>query len=69
MVPAGTPRDIINRLNAEFGRILKLPEVRDRLLPIGIEPTHSTPEELGAHIRAESEKWGKIIRDIGLKIQ
>ena len=56
MVPAGTPRDIINRLNAEFGRILKLPEVRDRLLPIGIEPTHSTPEELGAHIRADSEK-------------
>ena len=69
VVPAGTPRDIINRLNADFGRILKLPDVRERLLAIGIEPTHSTPEELGAHIRSESEKWGKVIRDIGLKIQ
>jgi tripartite-type tricarboxylate transporter receptor subunit TctC len=69
VVPAGTPREVIHRLNADFGRILKLPDVRERLLAIGIEPTHSTPEELGGHIRSESEKWGKVIRDIGLKMQ
>ena len=69
VVPAGTPREIIARLNAELTRIMKLPETRDRLLAAGIEPISSTPEELAAFIRSETAKWSKVIKDIGLKIE
>lgn len=69
VVPAGTPRDIVNRLNAELTRIMKLPETRERLTAAGIEPATSTPEELAAFMRSETAKWGQVIRDIGLKIQ
>jgi tripartite-type tricarboxylate transporter receptor subunit TctC len=69
VVPAGTPRDIIGRLNTELNRIMKLPDTRERLAAAGIEPTAGTPEELGAHIRSETTKWGKVIRDIGLKVE
>lgn len=69
VVPAGTTREIIGRLNAELTRIMKLPETRERLWAVGIEPTSSAPEELAAFIRSETTKWSKIIKDIGLKIE
>ena len=69
VVPAGTPREIIAKLNAELTRIMKLPETQERLSASGLVPTSSTPEELGAFIRSETAKWGKIIKDIGLKIE
>ncbi len=69
VVPAGTPRDIIVKLNAELTRIMKLPETRERLSAAGIEPTTSTPEELAAFMRAETVKWSKIIKEIGLKVE
>src|SRR3970040_1202579 len=69
VVPAGTPREIIAKLTAELTRIMKLPETRERLSAVGIEPTSSTPEELAAFIRSETTKWSRIIKDIGLKIE
>ena len=69
VVPAGTPREIVNRLHAEFTRVMKLQDVRERLLAIGIEPTMSSPEELAAYVKSEGEKWGKVIREIGLKVE
>jgi tripartite-type tricarboxylate transporter receptor subunit TctC len=69
VVPAGTPREIIARLNAELTRIMKLPEARERLSVVGIEPAGSTPEELAAFIRSETAKWSRIIKDIGLKVE
>ena len=69
VVPAGTSREIVIKLNAELTRIMKLPETRERLTVAGIEPATSTPEELAAFIRSETAKWGQVIRDIGLKIQ
>lgn len=69
VVPKGTPREIVLKLNAELTRIMNLPEVRERLSVTGIEPASSTPEELGAFIRSETAKWGKVIKDIGLKIE
>ena len=69
VVPAGTPREIVVELNAELTRIMKLPETRQRLSAVGIEPTSSTPEELAAFIRSETAKWSKIIKDIGLKVE
>jgi len=69
VVPAGTPREIVVKLNTELTRIMKLPETRERLSKVGIEPTSSTPEELAAFIRSETAKWSKIIKDIGLKVE
>jgi len=69
VVPRGTPREIVLKLNAELTRIMNLPDVRERLSVTGIEATSSTPEELGAFIRSETAKWGKVIKDIGLKIE
>ena len=56
-------------LNAELVRIVRLPETRERLTAVGIEPVSSTPEELGRFIRSETARYGKIIRDPGLKIE
>jgi tripartite-type tricarboxylate transporter receptor subunit TctC len=69
VVRAGTPRDIIDKLNAALGHISRLPETRDRLTAAGIEPTTSTPEGLAEHIRSETAKWGVVIKDIGLKVE
>jgi len=69
VVPAGTPREIIAKLNAELTRIMKLADTRERLSVVGIEPTSSTPEELAAFIQSETAKWSRIIKDIGLKVE
>ncbi|MBI4292117.1 MAG: tripartite tricarboxylate transporter substrate binding protein [Betaproteobacteria bacterium] len=66
--PAGTPREIIAKINADSNRALKTAEVSERLAKAGSEPVGSTPEELGAKMRAESERYGKVIRGIKLKL-
>ena len=65
LAPAGTPRPIVDKLNAEMKRITALPGMGDRLS--AIELTHSTPEELGAFIKAETERWALVIKQLGLK--
>jgi tripartite-type tricarboxylate transporter receptor subunit TctC len=65
LAPAGTPRPIVDKLNAEMKRITSLPGMGDRLS--AIELTHSTPEELGAFIKAETERWSAAIKKLGLK--
>ena len=69
VVPAGTPGEVIAKLNAELTRIMQLPDTRARLAPSGLVPTSSTPEELRAYIRSEATKWGKIIKDLGIKLE
>ena len=64
---AGTPRAIVDKLNTEAARILKLPDVRERFLGLGAEPTSSTPQELAATMKKDAELWGKVIRDTGIK--
>jgi tripartite-type tricarboxylate transporter receptor subunit TctC len=68
VAPAGTPKEIISKLNAEIGRILALPDVKEKLATAGIEPAHNTPEQMAAYARDESAKWGKLIREKGLKV-
>ena len=63
--PAGTPADVINKLNAEIRVVLAMPDVRERILATGNEPWWSTPEEYGAFVRAEIPKWAKAVRDSG----
>ena len=67
LVPAGTPRPIIMRLNSELGKIMHSPEMKERLAGMGTETMTSTPEEFAAYIRQEIAKWGDVVRKAGLK--
>jgi tripartite-type tricarboxylate transporter receptor subunit TctC len=69
IAPAGTETRIVAKLSAEIGRILRLQDVRDKLLALGSEPAGSTPEEFGAYIRAEMLKWSKIVKDSGARAE
>ena len=68
LVPTGTPADIIAKMNAELGAILKQPDVEERFLKFGAEGGGGTPEQFAAFIRAEQEKWGKVIREARIRI-
>ena len=66
---AGTPKPIVDKLNAETNAIMALPDVRERLLTLGSEPAApNSPEQFTAYIRAEIAKWGKVIKDSGAKV-
>jgi tripartite-type tricarboxylate transporter receptor subunit TctC len=67
--PPGMPKDIVTKLNGEIARALFLPEVKKRMDDIAVEVASSTPEELGERMRKDAEKWGGIIRSIGLTPQ
>ena len=66
--PAGTPNDIIVRLNAEMVKVLKLPDVKERLDRAGFEIVSSSPQEYETFVRNEIAKWGRIVRATGLKV-
>jgi tripartite-type tricarboxylate transporter receptor subunit TctC len=65
--PAGTPRPVVDRLQAEIGRILKQPDVARKLTDIGLEPVGSTADELAAYQKTEIVKWAKVVKDSGAK--
>lgn len=69
LVPAGTPRSIIDRLNAEIVKVLRDPLIRDRLAPQGIEVIPSTPEEFQARMKADMVKWTKVVKDANIKLE
>jgi tripartite-type tricarboxylate transporter receptor subunit TctC len=66
--PAGTPKEIIARLHAETIKVVALPDVKERLFNAGFEIVTSTPEEFAAFTRNEIQKWGKIVKAAGLKV-
>jgi len=67
MVPAGTPQPIVDRLNKEFNAALASPDVRQKIAGMLLEPTGNSPQEFGAFIRNQSERWGKVIREGNIK--
>lgn len=67
LAPRGTPRPIVDRLNAEIHRIAQLPEVKKRAAEQGAELAVDTPEQFGAYIEAQIEKWGKVVRSSGMR--
>lgn len=69
VVPAGTPKEIISKLNTEIVRILEMPDVRDKITDRGLEPLSSTPEQFAAVIKADGAKYAKLVKDIGLKVE
>jgi tripartite-type tricarboxylate transporter receptor subunit TctC len=66
--PAGLPKQLVNRLSSELARIVKLPEVRERIAAVGAEPHHSGPQEFATFIRSEVERWRPIIQEAGVKV-
>jgi tripartite-type tricarboxylate transporter receptor subunit TctC len=66
--PAGTPREIIARLNQSVARILKLPEVQERLRANGVEAAHNTPEEFSRLIASDIAKWTKVVKAGNIKV-
>jgi tripartite-type tricarboxylate transporter receptor subunit TctC len=67
-VPAGTPPDTVNRLNAEVNRVLELPDVREKLGQLGFESRRNSPAEFAAFVREEIPKWAKAVKDSGAKV-
>ena len=67
-VPTGTPKDLVDLLNKQTARIMALPDVKERMATIGFDPTLSTSEELADHMRAETNKWLKVVRQANIKI-
>jgi tripartite-type tricarboxylate transporter receptor subunit TctC len=69
LAPAGTPRPIIDRLNAELVHIMHAPDLQERFAATGTQPRTSTPEEFGEYLRQETAKWAKVVREAGLKAE
>ena len=69
LVPAGTPQEIVMLLNRESARIIAMPDAKERLTALGMEPVISTPEDCSALIRAEIERWAKVVREAGIRAQ
>ena len=69
LAPAGTPRDIVQRLNTSIVKAIREPEVAKRLVQEGAEPIGSTPDEFGAHIKSEIARVGRVVREARIKIE
>jgi len=68
VAPAGTPRRVIEKLNAAIDRILRDPDVKQRFAGLGVEPVGGPPEAFTRQIRSESEKWGKVVRTANITL-
>ncbi|NCY12486.1 MAG: hypothetical protein EBX32_05245 [Burkholderiaceae bacterium] len=64
-MPKGTPRDIINRMNAAINKVMSEPKVRERLAELGGVPITGTPDDFGKIIQAETDKWAKVVKFAG----
>ena len=68
LAPAGTPKPIIATLNSEFVKAMGSKDVRDRLAAVGVDPKSSSPEEGGALLKSEVARWGKIVKESGIRV-
>ena len=69
LAPAGTPQQVVNRLNTEILQIVAQPAVRDQLLKMGFEIVPNTPDQYAAFLKDEYARWGKVVRDLNLKAE
>ena len=69
LAPAGTSRDIVERLQREIAKIVALPDVKEQLSGMGFNPIANTPEQFGAYIHAEITRWTKVVREANIKVE
>lgn len=69
LAPAGTPRDIVTRLNTEVVKLMNSSETRKALYDAGVEAASSSPEAMSDYMLRELERWGKVVKDIGIKLE
>lgn len=65
--PANTPRDVVTRLHTEIAKTCADPVIRERMVAMGLDPVASTPDEFAAYIKTETAKWGKLVREAGIR--
>ncbi|GAC1426757.1 MAG: tripartite tricarboxylate transporter substrate binding protein [Burkholderiaceae bacterium] len=68
LAPAGTPKDIVNRLHTEIARVLASPAVKEKLVGQGADPVGNTPEQFAAFIQTESRKWAMVVKASGARV-
>ena len=69
LVPAGTPKPLVGRIAADVRRVMALPDIKQRVTDLGFDVIASTPEEFAAQVRAEIERWSKVIKAAGIKAE
>jgi tripartite-type tricarboxylate transporter receptor subunit TctC len=69
LAPGGTPREIVQKWHQEIVRVLQIPEIRDRQISQGLDPVGSTPETFADFIKADIDKWGKVVKQAGIKLE
>jgi len=69
VAPAGTPKPIIDRLNAEVAKVLKTPEMKEKMTGLGTDVVANSPEQFAQYLREETAKWSKIVKDAGIKLE
>jgi tripartite-type tricarboxylate transporter receptor subunit TctC len=69
LAPKGTPRDIINRLNAAINKALQQPDVRERFAASSVETVGGTPQEFGSYVASEIKRWGQVVRAAGIRLE
>lgn len=69
LAPAGTPPEIVGRLNGEIARLMAAPDTQKALFDAGVEPTPSSPEEMTGYLAEELARWGKVVKDAGIKLE
>jgi tripartite-type tricarboxylate transporter receptor subunit TctC len=69
LAPAGTPPEIVNKLNSEIAKVMKDPELRKLFDSAGVEPDPSTPQAMSAYMAQEMARWGKVVKEAGIKLE
>jgi tripartite-type tricarboxylate transporter receptor subunit TctC len=69
LAPAGTPRDIVNKLNSEINKLMSSPDTRKALYDAGVEVSPSTPEAMTEYMAQELVRWGKVVKETGIKLE
>ena len=68
LAPAGTPQEVVQKWQQQIARVLQIPEVRERQISQGVDPVGSTPEHFAEFIKTEIAKWGKVVKQAGIKL-